>query len=77
MLPGDAGLMVTAGHQQVLARHSIRADSCATARQSRSTLLLYCFHVLATRAIKDVNLRHSLKIKMADEMHGAMTIGAR
>lgn len=26
------------------------------------------------RTIKDVNLRHFLKLKMADEMHGAVTI---
>jgi hypothetical protein len=51
----------------------IRAQT--TARQSRGTLLLYSFHVLATRTIEDVNLRHSLKIKMADEMHDAMTTG--
>jgi len=37
--------------------------------------LLYRFHVLAARTIKDVNLRHFLKLNMADEMHGAVTTG--
>ena len=52
-------------------------DTQTTARQSGGAFLLYRFHVLATRTIKDVNLRHFLKLKMADKMHGAVTIAAR
>jgi hypothetical protein len=50
---------------------ALRAQT--TAQQSRGAFLLYRFHVLATRTIEDVNLRHSLEIKTADEMDGVMT----